>query len=189
MPFATTSLRIGGETPEAEKGRFWKWLFVALALSVVISGVANHVLSFEHGRDMMGDEHASVTVPVQTMTDSYAFAHGNQRVSAGRAWTQVGFGAAMMGVLIAGRTLIISWPFHPIGLLLMNSWPLQAFWFSIFVGWAIKVVMLRYGGARAFKRARVFFVGLILGEMASAGLWMLVGLLSGGTVTYRLLPG
>jgi len=75
------------------------------------------------------------------------------------------------------------------GLRLMNSWPRQSLWFSIFVAWAIKVVMLRYGGARAFKRARVFFVGLILGEMASAGLWMLVGLLSGGTVTYRLLPG
>ena len=82
-----------------------------------------------------------------------------------------------------------AWPFHPIGLLLMNSWPLQVFWFSIFIGWCVKQILLRYGGVVLFRRARAFFIGLLVGEMLMAGLWLVVGLLSHGAVKYKLFPG
>jgi hypothetical protein len=71
----------------------------------------------------------------------------------------------------------------------MNSGPLKAFWFSIFIGWCGKRLLLRYGGAAAFRRARPFFIGLIVGEILSAGMWMFVGLCTGGAVRFTLLPG
>ncbi len=63
----------------------------------------------------------------------------------------------MVAVLMVGRVMWVGWPFHPIGLVLMNSGPLQAFWFSIFIGWGVKRLLLRYGGAGAFRRAQAVF--------------------------------
>ena len=126
----------------------------------------------------MADEHAVTVVPVQTMSDAYRVCHASPRRSrAGKAWTHFGLGGAMVAaVTMAGRLLWVGWPFHPIGLLLMNAWPLQVFWFSILTGWAMKQLLLHYGGAILFRRdARAFFIGLIIGRNARffrvAGCW------------------
>jgi hypothetical protein len=39
--------------------------------------------------------------------------------------------------------------------------------------------MLRYGGLRLYRRARPLFVGLILGEFASVGIWLAIDALMG----------
>ena len=38
-------------------------------------------------------------------------------------------------------------------------------------GWLMKVLLLRYGGLRAFRVAVPFFIGLVVGDMLSEGLW------------------
>ena len=105
------------------------------------------------------------------------------------SWTHFGFGSLLAGGLMVGRVLWAGWPFHPIGLVLMSSGPMQIFWFSIFVGWGAKRLLLRYGGAGAFQQARPFFIGLIVGETLAAGVWMFIGLATNGAVKYTLLPG
>ncbi|MFQ3549417.1 MAG: DUF6785 family protein, partial [Armatimonadota bacterium] len=74
------------------------------------------------------------------------------------------------------------WPFHPLGYAMGAAWPSIVYWSSFFIGWLAKSVILRYGGATSYKRFRPFFLGLILGEFASAILWALLtgyfGLLS-----------
>lgn len=70
----------------------------------------------------------------------------------------------------------------------MNSSAMKVLWFSIFFGWGAKRLLLRYGGAGAFKRARAFFIGLIVGEVLAAGIWMFIGLATNGAVTYTFLP-
>ncbi|MEI8194571.1 MAG: DUF6785 family protein [Phycisphaerae bacterium] len=189
MPFATTSSRLSQETTPAHRPQFFRWCVIALALSTLLAGLSDHFLSFHYGRQIMHDEHAVTIVPTQNLTDAHRFAHIAPAISPGRAWLHFGFGVGMVGALMAGRLLWVSWPFHPIGLLLMNAWTLEVFWFSIFVGWGLKQILLRYGGAMFFRRARGFFIGLIVGEMLAAGLWMLLGLLSNGVIRFQLLPG
>jgi hypothetical protein len=41
---------------------------------------------------------------------------------------------------------------------------MNPFWFSIFLSWAIKSALLRYGGLRLYRRNIPLFLGLILGE-------------------------
>jgi hypothetical protein len=56
-------------------------------------------------------------------------------------------------------------------------------WFSIFVGWIAKVLIVRFGGARLFQDARPFFVGIIFGESLAAGVWLILNaviVLNGG---------
>jgi hypothetical protein len=70
----------------------------------------------------------------------------------------------------------MNWPLHPLGFLLAYSFPMQVLWFSIFIGWLVKVVLLRFGGSALLSRARAFFIGLIIGEAFAATFWLVVSL-------------
>lgn len=192
MPFATNALRMGQEIPSAQRSRWFKYLFLALALSLLVSGAMHHYLSYTYGREAIGDRWASVVMPFNALQETYIASNSAASTSGdgtGTAWLHLTLGALLVLGAMVGRIMFVAWPFHPIGLVLMGSWPLQVFWFSIFLGWAIKITLLRYGGAQVFRRARPFFIGLIVGEILSAGAWMFVGLVTSGHVRFTLLPG
>lgn len=88
-------------------------------------------------------------------------------------------GAATMAALLGLHHAFWRWPLHPIGYLMGASWPMINFWLSVLIGWALKSLTLRYGGARLYRRLLPAFLALILGEYASAGLWTLVDALAG----------
>jgi len=72
------------------------------------------------------------------------------------------FGCLCTLFLASMRTRFIWWPFHPAGYLVAGSFGLFRLWLPIFVSWLAKVLILRYGGLRAYRRALPFFLGLIL---------------------------
>jgi hypothetical protein len=71
----------------------------------------------------------------------------------------------------------VKWPIHPLGLLLIDTWTGGVVWFSVFVGWLLKALVMKYGGPRAYTRARGLFLGLILGEVAASAIWTLINAL------------
>lgn len=77
------------------------------------------------------------------------------------------FGCLFTLFLAAMRVRLVWWPFHPAGYLVAGSFGLFRLWLPIFVSWLIKVLLLRYGGLRAYRRALPFFIGLILGEFVA----------------------
>lgn len=78
-----------------------------------------------------------------------------------------GFGALFTLFLAGMRSRFPWWPFHPAGYLVAGSFGLFRLWLPIFVSWLIKVLLLRYGGLPAYRRALPFFFGLVLGEFAA----------------------
>jgi hypothetical protein len=81
-----------------------------------------------------------------------------------------GFGALVTGLLLLARQQLVWWPLHPAGWVVSNSFALMRLWVPIFLTWAIKSLVLRYGGLRAYRAALPFFLGLAIGEF-SAGLF------------------
>ena len=59
------------------------------------------------------------------------------------------------------------------------GWLTGQIWFSVFVAWLLKSIIVKYGGARAFNAAKPLFLGLILGEAVVAGFWLVVDWLMG----------
>jgi hypothetical protein len=81
----------------------------------------------------------------------------------------------------------------PVGYIVSMTWHAQIAWFSIFIGWLCKVLIVKYGGPRMFQAARPFFIGIIFGEALAAGFWLLVTMyLAHAGYDYqvvRFLPG
>jgi hypothetical protein len=77
------------------------------------------------------------------------------------------FGMAMVGFLALMRTRFVGWPFHPAGYLVAGSFGLMRLWLPIFLAWAVKALILRYGGLQGYRAALPFFIGLVLGEFAA----------------------
>ena len=108
----------------------------------------------------------------------------------GTDWTNTGFtlfGSVFTIGLMWMRKVFVWWPIHPIGYTMLSSWASFKLWFSIFLGYLLKYGIVKYGGLRAYRQARPLFLGLILGEMTCAGLWSIVGMITGVETGYRIL--
>lgn len=68
------------------------------------------------------------------------------------------------------------WPLHPIGFLMIGTFPGNILWFSLFLGWLCKVLVLRFGGSSLYARAKPFFIGMLVGEAVAAGFWLILNL-------------
>jgi hypothetical protein len=86
------------------------------------------------------------------------------------------FGFLFVGLLGFLRLSYTWWPLHPVGYLMVGSFPGNVLWFSILIGWLCKMLIVRFGGAGMYLGARPFFIGLIVGESIAAGFWLIVGI-------------
>ncbi len=96
-------------------------------------------------------------------------------------WVWNGVGAAVMALLLWARHHLLWWPLHPIGYVASGTWILGNIWFSIFLAWLIKSVVLKYMGPSGYRSTRWFFLGVILGQFASGGAWLVADGFTGMT--------
>ena len=91
----------------------------------------------------------------------------------------MGFGAAMMAVLTSLHLRFPWWPLHPMGFPLSTVMLTDHIWFSVLLAWLVKRLVLAYGGPRVYRKTRLFFLGLILGQFLACGVWIVIDLLTG----------
>ena len=92
-----------------------------------------------------------------------------------------GIGGGAMAVLMYLRHRFLWWPVHYLGFPIGATYMISSTWFSIFIGWTLKVLILKYGGVPLYRRLRPFFLGLILGQISCSGFWTLVDYITGET--------
>ena len=95
-------------------------------------------------------------------------------------WYITAGGAVGMLFLMFMRARFLWWPFHPIGFTIGPVWIMDQIWFTIFLAWLIKTVVVRYGGLKMFQKLRPLFLGLILGQFTCNGVWVLIDAIAGG---------
>jgi len=88
-------------------------------------------------------------------------------------------GALTVGVLSWLRLNYVWWPIHPLGFVMATSWASLCLWFSLFLGWLFKLITIRYTGLRGYVQFRPLFMGVILGDVVGALLWIIVGWFTG----------
>lgn len=89
--------------------------------------------------------------------------------------------------LAALRMNLTWWPFHPVGYAVSGSWSMDQLWLCVFIAWLAKAILLKYGGAKAYRPAVPFFVGLIMGDFMMGSFWNIYGIVL-ETQVYHFWP-
>jgi hypothetical protein len=89
--------------------------------------------------------------------------------------TATALGFAIVAALRVLRGRYIWWPLHPAGYALGVSYAMDYFWFAFLISWAVKLVLVRYGGMKIHRAAIPFFLGLILGDYTIGCIWGIIG--------------
>ncbi|MFZ5571447.1 MAG: DUF6785 family protein [Thermodesulfobacteriota bacterium] len=180
------SLLHAGEVTHREKNRHILLAGIALTLivGVAVSFLAMLALCYKFGARELELEWATRTTLTVYETIKTAVESPDRTGDWVPFFTSLGAGIMLLLVICYHRAYW--WPIHPIGYLTAYSSAMRILWFSFFVGWLCNSLCLRYGGIRLFKRLSLFFVGLIIGDFLMAGIWAVVGLVSGGS--YAVLP-
>ena len=79
-------------------------------------------------------------------------------------WLTGFFEAAALAFL---RARYYWFPLHPMGLAFQNTAGTSIYWFSLFLVWIAKFLLLRYGGVRAYRAGKPFFYGMGIGYVAA----------------------
>jgi hypothetical protein len=89
-------------------------------------------------------------------------------------WIAVGT-VVVTGVLTYLQTNFWWWPLHPIGFVIMGYDGIHAVWGSFFLAWVIKTLLMKYAGPQVLTKAKVAFIGMIVGGVIIGIISTLIG--------------
>ena len=99
-----------------------------------------------------------------------------------------GIGLLFSLFLMLMRMKFLWFPFHPAAYATVcGSWAVNYIWFSLGIVWVVKLLLLKYGGRNAHRKAMPFFLGLILGQFTVGSLWTILGMVF-NIPTYGIWP-
>jgi hypothetical protein len=96
----------------------------------------------------------------------------------------VGLGAAIQGLLTLAYQRLAWWPLHPLSFPIGAVWCTHQVMASMFFAWIAKMATLHYGGVRLYDTVKPMFLGLIMGQYLSGGLWLVIDGLTGKQANY-----
>jgi len=96
-------------------------------------------------------------------------------------------GGGITALLIRMRQMFLWFPLHPIAYVVGTGFEASRMWFPFFVGWAAKALVTRYGSVQLYREMQVPFLGLVLGEYTTAGIWLIIDAILGRT-GHRVFP-
>ena len=150
-------------------------LFVAVGVSIVVV----LVLTYDQGANFMPWKHYSYG-------PRWLFGKTTEHFT-----TQVGpseqaiatmfAGMAIMAVLYKLHRRYLWWPFYPLGYVIAETEVMQHQWLSIFIGWAVRTIVVRVGGAIGYRNMRPAALGVIVGDLVSVFVWFVIYAITGTT--------
>ncbi|MGM0494416.1 MAG: DUF6785 family protein [Armatimonadota bacterium] len=102
-------------------------------------------------------------------------------------WIALMAGGGICAGLIRMRQLFLWFPLHPVAYVVGSGFEASRMWFPFFLGWTAKALVTRYGSVGLYRALQVPFLGLVLGEYAAAGLWLIIDAILGRT-GHRVFP-
>ncbi|MDA0710730.1 MAG: hypothetical protein O3B73_11030, partial [bacterium] len=167
MPFGANAARIHSEL-KFPRGVYMTAVGLALGISLVISFWFSLKLAYASGAYNFGEWvfRQGGQVPYDTMVTKIKAA---EHINAGH-FVFLGLGILATLFLTYLRHRLTWWRLHPIGFSIASVGQVQWTVLSLFAAWAIKVLLIRFGGLLLYNRAKPFFVGLVVGHFGAAGL-------------------
>lgn len=212
MPYLANALRIGENAGKASPARVGRWLLVMVIVGFVVALVVTLLFQYNLGINHR-DSWAAKGLPelfvnATTTHISKLAAHGQVEAAtvtgglealkfinpdpATLAWIAAGL-ALVVGFSLA-RLRISWWFIHPVLFVVWGTYPGYRIAASFFVGWAIKAVTVKLGGAKGYQSVKPLMIGVIAGELLAAIGWIIAGAVyywATGQIPpqYNIMPG
>ena len=164
-------LRLGNETTRGQRALLGA-IVAAMLISLVVSTWFLLYLAYRDGALNLHRQYFGTFATYPSSFAAQKLANPTGPSLSGWLWTAVG--GLIMGGLMVARHKFIWWPFHPLGFAVSMGWAMVNIWFSVFLAWMIKVLVLKYGGPALYQKTRPFFLGIVLGQFVVGGLWLII---------------
>jgi hypothetical protein len=171
LPFSANGAKLSHEMG-IKRGSLSFVIIFSVALGVVGSILYSIYLGYREGAYNFAEWAfgRGAVVPFENIVNK-------MRSPFGPNWDRLGclaIGGGFTGLLMLMRMRFSWWFIHPIGFTVASVVQVRRAMLSIFLGWLVKTVIIRLGGLALFQKAKPFFIGLILGHAAGAGVGALV---------------
>ena len=167
MPAAAHAAKLG-DVLKLRRNTVVMSIILALIIGVITSTVYTLSMGYSLGAYNYGDWifRGGSLVPYNAMVTK-------MRNPFDVGWNKLGVMAAGMAVM-AGLTFMRYrfnwWPLHPLGFPVSYTLPVKLSFLSIFIAWAAKSLILRFGGIALYRKAEPFFFGIIVGFFLATGI-------------------
>ncbi len=193
MPYVSNSLKMA-EDRKLGLRKVLMWLCFAAVMAVAVAFGSKLWYEYNYGATDSRDGFATKQVAVMPFDragrhlsemkdlDLYETSlHGNfgQRLalfspdSEKISYLGIGFGLVVLTSMLRFR--FAKFPIHPVLFLVIGTYPAAQLWFSFLVGWAIKELVVRFGGGKVYQNLKPLFIGLISAELFVSGMAVLIG--------------
>lgn len=174
MPHVANGLKLSEPIPGSRRWLFWG-MMGAMLLGLAGAFWALATLCYRYGA-------INLRPPNFIWLPNYVYDYTIARITSPTGpnlmgWLHTGIGALVMALLLLARRLFAWWPLHPVGFPISATFDWMAF--NALVAWALKGLILRYGGTRMYRVVRPFFLGLILGQFTIYGLFWVIDSITG----------
>jgi hypothetical protein len=174
MTSCANGLKVADRFLQQKRRLFWA-IGAAIVVTLAVSLAIRLEAGYEHGAINLNAFYAdnAAQYPYRFMAEAV-------HAPVGAHWDGillVAVGAAVMALLELLHYKFLWWPFHPLGFPISAAF--APMWFSLFVAWLLKSLVLKYGGPQLYRATVPFFLGMILGEIVPAGLWLIVDFVTG----------
>jgi hypothetical protein len=148
------------------------------ALAAIVCGyLCQMTLAYTHGSTALNRE-------MFYNTPNWNITRLRNAVEAGIPVNKFHLASALGGLLVTSALIHLQrnylwWPISPLGYLMGTSTSFEAIWFSVLIGWGAGAVMRRFSGLHGYRRLRPLFLGFVLGEFVTAGIWIAIDGLTG----------
>jgi hypothetical protein len=177
MTFFLNNMKMG-ETARLKANPLFIGMWLAIPIGLFVAGITVIMLMYKFGGVNIGNWW-TVNVPRDIACKNATRYITSPLTPDVTSILNILVGGGVTVFLFIMRRLFFWWPFHPIGYVMAGSYSITHVWWSTFIGWLVKILALRFGGLRVYQKLKPFFIGLVLGECAIIGMWVVVDLILG----------
>ncbi len=150
------------------------WLLFAILLTIIVCHFAFPTVIYTYGVPKLSWWAQTSSLNTANFIGQYLT---TSRPLTSHHWWGLIVGALTCWMLIKLRLNFVGFPLHPIGFVTWYGWPLDRYWMSVMIGWALKALILHYGGFSTFQKFKPFAYGVTVGGTMTLTMWILLRLL------------
>ncbi len=169
LPYLMNTFKIAAEAKLSDR-LLLPSISAACLIASIVAPIASLRMFYRHGGLNLHYHYA--TRLARWAWDKYIGWFNSPAPFCKRATLGIVGGVLFMLLLTYLHHLLPHFPVHPLGFVMADSLVIRRIWFSIFLGWLVKVLILRYGGHRVYWTWRPAFIGLVVGELMAAAVWL-----------------